>query len=250
MYNKLCQAKDSERKEELHKLYKAYKNHVTNLSRRSKESYFKNLFEENKKNTYKIWQEIKVLININTQTKYAPICLKIKDSIVTDNNFIANEFNNFFNSIATKIYTKIIQTKTTFQDTLKNPNEKSFFIHPTTKEEIEDNIKLLNDHKTTGPNSIPTQLLKHFKKTLSELLNNLINLSFTTGNFRDIAKITKIVPLYKKDNKLECNNYRPISLLSNIGKLIENLLHKKGYISFSIKANVCLIHNLALDQII
>ena len=44
LYNKLCRAKDSETKEELHKLYKAYKNHVTNLSRRSKESYLKNLF--------------------------------------------------------------------------------------------------------------------------------------------------------------------------------------------------------------
>ena len=91
-----------------------------------------------------------MLININTQTKYAPICLQIKDSIVTDNKAIVNEFNNFFNSIATKIDSKIIQTKTTFQDTLKSPNKKSFFIHPTTKEEIEDKIKLLND-----PNKIP-----------------------------------------------------------------------------------------------
>ena len=225
----LCLAKDPKRKEELQKLYKAYKNHVTNLSRRSKESYFKNLFEENKKNTYKIWQEIKILININTQTNYAPICLQIKDSIVTDSKVIANEFNNFFNSIASNIDSKIIQTKTNFQDTLKNPNENSFFIYPTTKEEIEDNIKLLNNHKTTGPNSIPTQILKQFKKTLSEPLNNLINLSFTTGVFPNIAKFAKIVPLYKKQNKLECNNYRPISLLSNIGKLIEKLLHKRLY---------------------
>ena len=164
MYKKLCRAKDPKRKEELHKIYKAYKNHVTNLSRRSKESYFKNLFEENKKNTYKIWQEIKILININTQTNYAPICLQTKDSIVTDSKVIANEFNNF-NSTASNIDSKIIQTKTNFQDTLKNPTENSFFTYPTTKEETEDNIKLLNNHKTTGPNSIPTQILKQFKKT-------------------------------------------------------------------------------------
>ena len=249
LYKKLCRAKDSERKEELHKLYKAYKNHETNLSRRSKESYFKNLFEENKKNTYKIWQEIKVLIDINTQTKYAPIRLHIKDSIVTDNKVIANEFNNLFNSIATKIDSKIIHTKTTFQDTLKNPNEKSFFIHPTTKEEIEDNIKLLNDHKTTGPNSIPTQILKQFKKTLSEPLNNLINLSFTTGVFPNIAKIAKIVPLYKK-----VINWNVITIdLSLCFRILGNLLKNystKGCISFSIKANVCLIHNLAFDHII
>ena len=101
-----------------------------------------------------------MLININTQTKYAPICLKIKNSVVTDSKVIANEFNNFFNSIASNIDSKIIQTKTNFQDTLKNLNENSFFIHPTTKEEIEDNMKLLNNHKTTGLNSIPTQILK------------------------------------------------------------------------------------------
>ena len=112
--------------------------------------------------THKIWQEIKILININTQTNYAPICLQIKDSIVTDSKVIANEFNNFFNSVASNIDSKIIQTKTNFQDTLKNPNENSFFIYPTTKEEIEDNIKLLNNHKTTDPNSIPTQILKQF----------------------------------------------------------------------------------------
>ena len=81
-------------------------------------------------------QEIKVLININTQTKYAPIYLQIKDSIVTDNRAMANKFNNFFNSIETKIDSKIIQTNINFQNTLKNPNENSFFMHPTTKEEI------------------------------------------------------------------------------------------------------------------
>ena len=81
-------------------------------------------------------QEIKVLRNINTQTKYAPIYLQIQESIVTDNRAIANKFNNFFNSIETKIDSKIIQTNINFQNTLKNPNENSFFMHPTTKEEI------------------------------------------------------------------------------------------------------------------
>ena len=38
-------------------------------------------------------------------------------------------------------------------------------------------------------------------------MNNLINLSCTVGVFANIAKIAKIVLLYKKDNKLECNNY-------------------------------------------
>ena len=53
--NKLFRVKDPKRREELYKLYKVYKKHVNNLSRRCKDSYFENLFEKNKKNTYKIW---------------------------------------------------------------------------------------------------------------------------------------------------------------------------------------------------
>ena len=83
---------------------------------------------------------MKVLININIQTKYESICLQLQDSIARDNKVIANEFNNFFNYIASKIDSKTIQTKNNFQDTLKNPNKNSFFIHQETKEEIEDNI--------------------------------------------------------------------------------------------------------------
>ena len=104
MHKILCRAKDPERKEKLQKLYKAYKNHVSNLSRRRKESYFKNLFEENKKNTYKIWQEIIVLININTQT--IKHLFTNKNPILTDSKVIANEFNNFFNPIASNINSK------------------------------------------------------------------------------------------------------------------------------------------------
>ena len=52
---------------------------------------------------------------------------------------------------------------------------------------------------------------------------------FSTGTFPDACKIAKVIPLHKRDINLECNNYLPISLLSNIGKIIEKLLHKRLY---------------------
>ena len=52
---------------------------------------------------------------------------------------------------------------------------------------------------------------------------------FSTGTFPEVCKIAKVFPLHKKDNNLECNNYRPISLLSSIGKIIEKLLQKRLY---------------------
>ena len=55
----------------------------------------------------------------------------------------------------------------------------------------------------------------------------MTNLSFTTGIFRDSLKIAKVTPVYKKGSKLECTNYRPITLLSNLDKIIEKLMHKR-----------------------
>lgn len=90
-----------------------------------------------------------------------------------------------------------------------------------------DNIKLLKNLEATGPNNIPTEILTEVKETLSELLANLTDLSFKTGVFPNVIRIAKAIPLYKKDNNLECNNYRPNYLLSNIGKLMKNYFIKE-----------------------
>ena len=45
-----------------------------------------------------------------------------------------------------------------------------------------------------------------------------------------ILKTTKVIRVFKKDSKLDDKNYRPISLLSNIKKMLEKRMHKKWYI--------------------
>ena len=50
-----------------------------------------------------------------------------------------------------------------------------------------------------------------------------------TGVFPSVLKTAEVVPVFKKDSKLYYSNYHPISLLSNIGKILEKLLHKRLY---------------------
>ena len=45
--------------------------------------------------------------------------------------------------------------------------------------------------------------------------------------FPTILKTAKVIPIHKKDSKLEASNYRPISLLSNIDKIFEKLMHRR-----------------------
>ena len=163
----------------------------------------------------KTWDGIKFIININKKEKKYINYLKVDDQQVTDPFVISNYFNKFFTTFTTiskKIESKIVQTDKKYSDFLDNPLEKTFFLTPTEPNEVQSLIKTLNLKKATGPNSIPTKLLKVFDKTISVPLANLINLSFEKGIFPKSLKIASVIPIFKKGDYLDCNNYRPISL--------------------------------------
>ena len=85
----------------------------------------------------------------------------------------------------------------------------------------------MKNSKSTSPNSIPTKILNITKKSISTPLSTLINYPFANGTFPNVCKIAKVVPVFKNDSRLLGNNYRPTSLLSNVGKIIEKLMHQK-----------------------
>ena len=83
--------------------------------------------------------------------------------------------------------------------------------------------------KSVGPNGLPTKILKLLKNDISLKLTNIFNLSFSTGVFPAGLKIAKVIPIYKKQSILKCSNYRPISLLSNLDRILEKLMHNSIY---------------------
>ena len=69
--------------------------------------------------------------------------------------------------------------------------------------------------------------MKLAKDCIANNLSVLFSLFFSSRVFPDKLKIAKILPVFKKGSKLEYSNYRPISLHSNLAKIIEKLMHKK-----------------------
>ena len=92
-------------------------------------------------------------------------------------------------------------------------------------------IKLfpLNTSKSVGPYSIPTNIFKLSCSVLSKPAVKLINFSFSEGTFPNLLKFANVIPVFKNGDNLDYNNYRPISLISNIGKLIEKIVQKRLY---------------------
>ena len=99
---------------------------------------------------------------------------------------------------------------------LGSMKENNMFLTPTTSNDIEVLINNMKVNKGIGPNSIQTKILKDHKSEFSKSISDMINTSFTTGIFASALKVANVVPIHKKGDKLDCNSYQPISLLSEI----------------------------------
>ena len=88
-------------------------------------------------------------------------------------------------------------------------------------------ISNFDNKKVTGIKCIPVKILKLAKEPIAEYLRSIYDLSFAAGISPDSLKMPKkITPIYRKGSKLECSNYRPISLLSKLDKITEKLMPK------------------------
>ena len=230
IHRKMCRTKNPVAKEELNIKYKMYKNKILKLTRLSKANHFNNYFSENKTNLLKVWQGIKSIINTKpSKNKQSITTLKVDENFISDKNDIAETMNKFFVNIPQKIESRIKQSKNNFRSYLPDGFTDTFTLTETTPHEVELKISSLKNNKSNGPNSLPTKILKECKKAISIPLALIINLSFKTGIFPHRLKFADIFPVHKGGDKNDCNNYRPIALLSNISKIIEKLLHSRLY---------------------
>ena len=162
-------------------------------------------------------------------TKNQPSSILIDKKLETDPTKIAEGFNTYFSSIAKKLQQNCF-VGNNFTKYLTEPLDHNFLFKSVDVGEISIIIDSLENSKATGPNSIPSEILKVIKYNICNPLKEIINLSFATGVYPDQLKIAKVIPIFKnKGDLLIVSNYRPISLLSNINKIFEKLVYSRLY---------------------
>ena len=100
---------------------------------------------------------------------------------------------------------------------------------PILQQEIQNAINFLKSNKSPGPDSILNEMLLCSKDKLIPLLSTIFSALFRSNSFIDAWQKTIISPVFKKGNPELCSNYRPISLLITLYKVISKLFIKFYY---------------------
>ena len=102
-----------------------------------------------------------------------------------------------------------------------------FSFTEVSQSEIEKQIKNLNVKKATIHKNMPPKLLKTSAMVTAETLEHLFKKPLTTRQFPSNLKMTDVAPVFKKNNPLSKENYKPVSVLPIISKVFEKLMQNQ-----------------------
>ena len=206
--------------------YKESRNKVTYLLRKTETEYWREKFCESR-NLKEFWKTVKDCTNINN-IKKSSIVRTLKNNSNTE---ISHDIDkaNFINSYFTSIGENLSQ-KHSIPDDLDMLNH-IYRISPTTYSteisitQIAKDLEKVKAKKAPGPDGISSKVLSLIKSSAADSLFTVFHKSSSLNKFPDIWKQAKITPVYKKGSFSDISNYRPISLLSIPGKLLENQIY-------------------------
>ena len=230
-WKKTTSAKCPEGNQSLYKKFSDYRRSLKHAITTAKSRYYCKKINEYDGDLKKTWS----VINELRGKRKAPMKPQfvINNRRITDRRIIANEFNNYFVSLASKMNDAIYETGnitldplTPFTTFLTHSNMSSLFLHDCTADEISKIISSLENGKSSD---IPIRVIKKSSHLISPILETHYNKLILQGEFPNELKLGKITPIYKKDDPELLENYRPVSTLPIFGKVFEKIIYERLY---------------------
>lgn len=135
---------------------------------------------------------------------------------------IAQGFNKLFCEIGPELAENIPNSTKSYKDYLDKEIEENFVLKNITIDAILDIYK-----NSVGLDCLSSKQLKDVLPLLAESISHVFNLSIQTGYIPNEFKTACNIPIYKSDSEVFFNNYRPISLLPALSKLLEKIVAKQ-----------------------
>ena len=209
--------------------YKRFRNKLVNVIKRSEENYHSSLISKYNNNNKQLWKCFGKILN-KKKIKHNKISsLEINSSITTNQQKIAEEFNEFFSKVGLNLAKNIDNSAHNYKEFLGTPQPQSILITKTNESEVTNIINKLKNNKSPGYDLFNAKFLKLCSPIIAPILCKIFNSMVNTGIYPNDLKIAKVVPIFKSGDATKCTNYRPISILSLINNIFEKILFKRLY---------------------
>ena len=237
------------------KAYNKQRNYCVSLIRREKKEFFSKLNTADISDNKVFWNKIKPLFTDKIKSKSKITLIEkelnkdsneiISEKITSNDNDVVETFNKFFVNIVPnlKIPTNhdfdinfkvtgdpIVDAINKYENhpsitMIKNKNKTQFSFTVVEYDDILKKVKKLNTSKATKQSDIPTKILRENNEFFARFFHENFNLCIDVDIFPSDLKIADVTPAYKKKSKYSKDNYRPVSILSNISKIYERCIY-------------------------
>lgn len=222
--------------------YRRYRNTLHSLIKITKYNYYKNKIDQAGGDVRKFWKIVgEVAGRPRSKDRFPVEGFCGNSATVTDSDIenLSAQFNSYFANVGTNLASAIVPVGPPVVEDAGHARDSVFALEPINHDQLINIIKSIKGGSAPGWDNIPAKILKDYSHYIVEPLLHLINLSIRTGKFPNALKIAKIIPIYKSGSKSSIINFRPISLLSVIDKVLEkcvkiqlvNYLNREGIIS-------------------
>ena len=197
--------------------YKFLKGVVQRMVRSSKRKFIRSRLNDDK-NIKQWWQLVKSL----TQKQNTPSSstITVIDNKRLSNSELCSELNAYFKSVGGQLLESSPYTAT-------GPEAEATFLDHVSIGEIKLMLEQIDTSKSCNSKDFPSWLSVEGREDLCIPLHHIINTMLTTGEYPDLWKEAEVRPLPKVTTPTCYKDFRPISLLYNLGKLAENVIIKK-----------------------
>ena len=207
--------------------YKTYKNKLTSILRTAEKEYYSKLLTDAKGNIKSTWKILNTISNKKTNTSKLPSHFECNEINIVSKQSIADGFNNFFVDVGSNLDKKITvaDNAASIYDFMGQQCPNSMFINPVSEDEVVNIIKSCKPKHSKDCDDINMYVLSKVTDQIVKPLVHIFNLSFSSGIFPSEMKTAKVIPVFKSGNRSDFSNYRPISLLSQFSKILEQLFN-------------------------
>merc|ERR1712240_505693 len=219
---------------ELRKRYNRLRNKVIKQTRKTKSKHFCEKIEENKENPKLLWRQLNSIGYSNKSKEKSKIILEIDGEKCFDPIKLANSMGEYFLTVAVKLKSKIPNLPKVFYKGSQKFKDyylskgivpKSQKIFQVSDEFVYGELCKLYVTKSTGIDGLKPKFLKDGADIIKGAVTHIINLSLETGIVPNELKSAIVKPLYKKSRRLDVGNYRPVSILPIISKIMERAVY-------------------------